>query len=138
MSDSYVIDDDPIDPWQDFSDASSLDERNRSAVCETPPRQNGTSAWPHAMQPTGPLTSAHRTPPGTKMAFGGTTGTHKMRYKTPLKPPTFQNVNAACAACAAPAPTQVCIGCGAGFYCNVGCQRQHWPEHKNSCGGGSK
>jgi hypothetical protein len=131
MSDSYDDHGNVVDSWQD-----SPDEMDPDGVHNTPTRAPNTSFWPHAMRPTGPLTSAHRPPPGTKMAFGGTVGKDKMRHKTPPAPPSFQNVNATCAACAAPAPTQVCIGCGAGFYCNVGCQRQHWPEHKSSCGGG--
>jgi hypothetical protein len=84
------------------------------------------------------LTNDERTALTSRKKVLGTTSGTMGSFGLPKGGFKFTNEPIQCSACDAPAPTQVCIGCGAGFYCNVGCQRQHWPEHKSSCGGGSK
>ena len=71
----------------------------------------------------------------TKKVFSGTTGPGK-RFKSvkPFEPaPVAPTVKRQCTKCLAPAPTQVCIGCGAGFYCDAECQQRDWPVHASKC-----
>lgn len=38
-----------------------------------------------------------------------------------------------CSTCGGPGPKQRCAGCGLQPYCNVGCQRKQWNQHKEEC-----